>query len=428
MELPKCKRCQKKNMACVYPNKMLFPEHALVPDLEFSWLDGLLSDPSVLPWTGDLQPQIDSTFTVHQKIPDFLIATEGSTRSALARAETDAALHHFKTWPDKWLKEGKAPFIHPRLYVSGMPKSLQDAYAACAIYSTKTINNSFIAFTGKFTGLDGNYKFCFNIRSHTFTFPTTIQKPSDDFVPKLYNFSVEVAYYILRIPLTLPVIEEKANELLHPPSQASWSPLDLLSAIQSLLIFQFIRLFDGDIRQRSLAESAEPVLQSWTEQLKSQTLEEQTYTTSTAPSWRSWIFAESTRRTVAMSSVLTGIYSMVKQGFCSSGDAVTSNNFTAQRRFWDANSALEWDRVRQLYDPYWIVRMNFDQVLQDGKGTEVEDFGLIMMIMCKGLDVVDHWLVETSTERSFIVDPDFHQSLQGVLQARGGSSGSSEVL
>ena len=161
MELPKCKRCQKKNMACVYPNKMLFPEHALVPDLEFSWLDGLLSDPSVLPWTGDLQPQIDSTFTVRQKIPDFLIATEGSTRSALARAETDAALHHFKTWPDKWLKEGKAPFIHPRLYVSGMPKSLQDAYAACAIYSTKTINNSFIAFTGKFTGLGVGHKFCF---------------------------------------------------------------------------------------------------------------------------------------------------------------------------------------------------------------------------------------------------------------------------
>ena len=154
MELPRCMRCQKKDIACGYPNKNATPQHTLIPDLEFPWLDDLMRDSNMLPWTGVLQPQLDLSSVAHcapyQDVPEYLIATEGPVRSTLARPETEAALHRFKTWPDKWLKEGKAPFIHPRLYTSGMPKTLQDAYAACAIYSTKTEENSFIAFTGMY--------------------------------------------------------------------------------------------------------------------------------------------------------------------------------------------------------------------------------------------------------------------------------------
>lgn len=381
MELPKCKRCQKKNITCGYPNNKASPYHTVIPDLEFPWLDDLMRDSDMLPWTGGLQPQLEISSGApfsripsdapYQNVPDYLIAIEGPVRTTLARAETEAALHRFKTWPDKWLKEGKAPFIHPQLYASGMPKSLQDAYAACAIYSTKTEGNSFIAFT---------------------------------------------------------VIEAKAKELLRSPNQPTWTPLDLLAAVQALLIFQFIRLFDGDIRQRALAENAEPVLESWTEQLKSQTLEEQQYTTFTAPSWRSWIFGESVRRTVTMSIFLGGIYSLVKKGFCTSSDKVTANSFTAQKRFWDTNSALEWERARQTHNPYWVTKMNFDHVIQDGNGTEVDDFGLVMMIMYKGQDAVDHWLETAGIERNFVADMHFQQSLQGVLRSGEDSISSSELL
>ncbi|KAF2704410.1 hypothetical protein K504DRAFT_537914 [Pleomassaria siparia CBS 279.74] len=380
MELPKCKRCQKKNIACGYPNNRASVHETVIPDLEFPWLDDLMRDSNILPWTGVLQPQLEmlsgtpqQNLAPYQNIPEYLIATDtqGTARSTMARAETEAALHRFKTWPDKWLKEGKAPFIHPRLYISGMPKPLQEAYAACAIYSTMTVDNSFIAFT---------------------------------------------------------VIETKANDLLQSPNQPSWTPLDLLAAIQSLLIFQFIRLFDGDIRQRALAEKSEPMLASWTEELKSRTQEEQQYTTFTAPSWRSWIFAESVRRTITMSIFLTGIYSLVKHGYCTSADAITANSFTAQRRFWDTNSALEWERARQTYPSYWVDKMNFDHILQHGKGTEIEDFGLVMMIMYKGQDTVDHWLAVSNAERSFVIDPHFQQTLQGELRMGDGSMSSSELI
>jgi hypothetical protein len=130
-----------------------------------------------------------------------------------------------------------------------------------------------------------------------------------------------------------------------------------------------------------------------------------------------------------MSIFLSGIYSLVKNGFCTSSDAVTANNFTAQKRFWDTNSALEWERARQTCNPYWVTKMNFDDVIREGKGTEVDDFGLVMMIMYKGQDRVDHWLETTSVERSFVMDPHFQQSLQGVMHLGNvGSSTSSELL
>lgn len=97
--------------------------------------------------------------------------------------------------------ERRAPLTHPRLYTKEMPKALQDAYAACAIYSTKTDQNTFVAFI---------------------------------------------------------VIESKANELLRSPDLEFWTSLELLAAVQALFISQFIRLFDGDMRQRTRAPKQVP--------------------------------------------------------------------------------------------------------------------------------------------------------------------------
>lgn len=353
MELPRCTRCAKKDIACSYPSNRNTIADMTFPELDFPWLDDLMRDPNMLPWSGSLQPQLDA---VSQSTPSFSgssesdmpftlpgashfeIISEKPIHSTLARAETEAALHRFKTWPQKWLNEGKAPFLHPKLYAAGMPVPLQDAYAACAIYSTKTEQNSFVAFT---------------------------------------------------------VIESKANELLRSPNQGSWTSKDLLAAVQALLIFQFIRLFDGDIRQRAQAEKAEPVLEAWTGQLVERTIEERSYTAETAPSWSSWVFGESARRTIAMSFIVAGVYSLVKLGYCTLGAQVSANSFTAQRHLWEAQSALAWERIKQSYDTYWIPGMNFDHFLEIGRGDELDDFGMMLLIMYKGQDVIDHWL-ETS--------------------------------
>ncbi|KAJ4295128.1 hypothetical protein N0V90_007138 [Kalmusia sp. IMI 367209] len=329
----------------------------LIPELEFPWLDDLLRDPNALPWEGALQPQIDAASLsastgIHssssesnaQLLPSLqstYLAVDESKRSTLARAETEAALHRFKTWPEKWVKEGK------------------DAYAACAIYSTKTDQNAFVAFT---------------------------------------------------------VIESKANELLRSPDQESWTPLDLLAAVQALLIFQFIRLFDGDIRQRAQAERAEPILVAWTDRLNAITVVERSYTHDTAPSWRSWILAESLRRTSIMSVFLIGIYTLVKHGYCTLGEQVSAHSFTAQRKLWDATGLLEWERAKASHDPFWIPGMNFDHIIRQGSGDELDDFGMVMLISYKGQDTVDHWLATTRSQDTPIADLDLYQSLVHVVQ------------
>ncbi|OCK76322.1 hypothetical protein K432DRAFT_270056, partial [Lepidopterella palustris CBS 459.81] len=338
MQAPRCHRCAKKNIDCRYPGSGPPLSETVIPELEFPWLDDLLNAPGTTAWSGLLAEPASTDRAPKnseiQPLPDFL-QVEGPSMTTIARQEMTFAVRHFKTYPDKWLKEGKAPFINPRLYATHMPRALQDAYAACAVYSTKTEANATVAFA---------------------------------------------------------VIEAKANELLRSPNQASWTPLDLLAALQALLIFQFIRLFDGDIRQRALAEQAEPILEAWTEQLRAQTQTEQAMTTATAASWRAWLFAESVRRTIIMSLMLRGIYSLVKLGYCMLADSVTANSFTAQQQLWSATSAFQWNQACRECAPLWVHRMNFDGIFQEAKGTEVDDFGIVMMVTYKGKDRVDEWL------------------------------------
>jgi len=375
MEMPRCLRCAKKNVSCVYPNNK--GVETIIPELEFPWLDDLFRDPNTIPWEGALQSRIDAASTTAYSIssdydghmirlaePDYLLNVEVPKSSTLAPSETEAAVRRFKSWPEKWVKEGKAPFIHPRLYTGSMPKSLQDAYAACAIYATKTDQNCSVAFM---------------------------------------------------------VIESKANELLQSPDQTSWAPLDLLAAVQALLIFQFIRLFDGDVRQRYLAEQAAPILDAWATQLSTRTTDVRGYTTDTAPSWRSWVFAESVRRTTIMSVFLIGVYSMVKKGYCTMGDRVTALSFTAQRKLWDTTGPLEWERAKQDYNPFWTPRMNFDHVMRHAKGDDLDDFGMVLLIAYKGQDAVNHW-VTTELRRILVTNVDFSQSLIDMVQREESTS------
>ncbi|KAH7135609.1 hypothetical protein B0J11DRAFT_518765 [Dendryphion nanum] len=364
-EMPKCRRCSKKGIPCVYPTAHHEDINSIsIPELEFPWLDAILEDPSL--WSGTLQPQLaaatsssfspgtnisnDDTFPNPNTvpIPSYLAPSALShtlAKNTLSQPITNAALQSFKNWPEKWLRTGKAPFIHPHLYsptpslTPSIHHALQSAYATCAIYATRTPSNSHLAFT---------------------------------------------------------LIETKASELLHSPSPATQTPLDLLANIQSLLIFQFVRLFDGDIRQRALAESAAPVLSSWTEQLIVVTEVERSITTLNAPNWRTWIFAESVRRTVTMSYVLSGVYAFVKNGFCTLGDLVTAQCFTAQGRLWEAGTEREWERAREEWDAFWVERMEFARVVGEGRPEMLDDFGMMMGIMCLGVERVEEWVKEWS--------------------------------
>ncbi len=56
------------------------------------------------------------------------------------------------------------------------------------------------------------------------------------------------------------IMEAKVAELIYESNEASWSIAENLAGVQALILVQIIQLFDGDIRQRHLAEQNEVVL------------------------------------------------------------------------------------------------------------------------------------------------------------------------
>ncbi|KAF2840026.1 hypothetical protein M501DRAFT_1002303 [Patellaria atrata CBS 101060] len=277
----------------------------------------------------------------------------GPPVSVLPREKTQFCVRTFKEWPSMWLKGGKAPFIHFKSYVHGIPRQLQDAYAACAIYSTLSPANSSIGFS---------------------------------------------------------IIETKANDLLLSPNS---SVQDLLASLQSLIIFQIIRLFDGDIRQRALAEDVDPILELWTNTLQQQAqhfLPGLEPTSADVPAasaaWRTWIFAESCRRTILMSYMIRSVYSIVKSGYCTHEPDISSLSFTAQSGLWAASSAWQWGQAWVEKKRLWISQMDFAALLREAGVGDIEELGLVMLVTYIGETTLNDWLTRKKREREGMVEPE----------------------
>jgi hypothetical protein len=211
--LPRCGRCAQKGLNdCAYP--------ALVdggfPPVDVSLFADVLSAGSNADSLGSIIP-VPVVSESENQWPLFFNSS-GPANTAVTREAMVFCIDQFRSWPRRWVREnGMMPFIHPHLYlpstggVSGLPQSLQDAFCVCAAYAAKNDSNA---------------------------------------------------------SLVLGIVEAKATALLYSPDQASWTLPQQLAALQSLLIFQMIRWFDGDIRQRALADAVEPVLAAWTTALQ----------------------------------------------------------------------------------------------------------------------------------------------------------------
>jgi hypothetical protein len=178
-----------------------------------------------------------------------------------------------QSWFDEWVSVGSNPFIHSQLYRHRFPGCVQIAYTTLSTYNNRTAANT-----------------------------DTI----------------------------LQIVEDRANELLREnglvidnlnqenvisDSKEPIDTLEQLARVHALMAYQMIGLFDGDIRSRHRAESRFPVLQRWVSLLlesADSNLRNPSPTFylpyaglagvscplgSTESRWRTWIQAESVRRT-----------------------------------------------------------------------------------------------------------------------------------
>ncbi|TDZ65889.1 Transcription factor gsfR2 [Colletotrichum trifolii] len=322
--LPRCGRCSQKGIEdCNYPSL-----EAAVAAADFNFFTDVLSGSAATPdslhniMPVPVVPDAENSWSMFYSNPNLAAATTvpspsptlllPSMSECISRDAIIYCSEQFRTLPRRWVsRNGIAPFIHPALYLpttngaDGLPPVLQDCFCACAAYAAKNDENA---------------------------------------------------------ALVLGVIEAKATALVYVPEQATWTLPQQVSALQALVMYQIMRWFDGDIRQRVLADSIDPVLSAWTSALQARVgsavfsaegaiLPEppvappppqssgssSAYHTEQGPSpdqsrsntpgaggvfakeelkaaWRRWLMAESIRRVLITAHLVRAVYAAAKQG------------------------------------------------------------------------------------------------------------------
>ncbi|KAF0317446.1 hypothetical protein GQ607_015297 [Colletotrichum asianum] len=321
--LPRCGRCTQKGFEdCNYPSL-----EAAVAAADFNFFTDVLSGSAATPdslhniMPVPVVPDTENSWSMFYNNNNNNNTAAGPTPSPsllpppssefVSRDTVTYCSEQFRNYPRRWVSQnGVAPFIHPALYLpttngaDGLPPVLQDCFCACAAYSAKNDENA---------------------------------------------------------ALVLGVIEAKATSLLYVPEQATWTLPQQIAALQALVMYQIMRWFDGDIRQRVLADSVEPVLATWTSALQSRVGAGVFSTEEAIPSvvlpeshipppqqsssssstyqheglspgnsrsntpgrlakeelkavWRRWLMAETIRRVLVMAHLVRAVYATAKQG------------------------------------------------------------------------------------------------------------------
>jgi hypothetical protein len=246
-----------------------------------------------------------------------------------------------KLAPKMMVEHNGTPWQHPMLYDDNMPRSLQDAYAACALYITKN---------------DANIE-------HVARFVTSRA-------------------------------EELVNSML--PSD----PIDILARAHALILYQLMLIFGGDIRFYVKAESLLSHLEDIGALLLPIAAEQNdapgllpVYPSGAARSaWKSYIFRESVRRTALSLYHVIVVYNLFggRMKRCIYETAL-NNRVTFSAHLWNAESAFDfavaWNGKRR----FLIKDLDFTDVLESAQPDDLDVFAKMMLVGLQGIDDMRGW-------------------------------------
>ena len=346
LKTPKCSRCFSRAVTCAYANEPLFspsdPSAGLGTPLERPHEDNQESAvflPSN-PVPSDLDFMTLFTLDTLNQYPSLSSPIDLISSSITLPAVDITGPHNagtiaylvneIQSYPTTFVYQSKTPFIHPRLCYNRTPQVLQDAFTVCAVYLTINASNKSTVFQ---------------------------------------------------------IMETKEADLLQQDCGPSCSIADNLACVQALILVRIVQLFDGDIRQRALAERSESILATWTEQLHSRTKGQSV--NSPSQGWLSWIFAESVRRTILMSHLLRALYSSLKLGFCAASLTVAPLMFTAQAALWDLPLGNFLQDLESAELPPVMSYYDFVVMWDRGHLTQTTPFERFLLVACKGEHCVE---------------------------------------
>ncbi|KAH6991937.1 hypothetical protein EDB82DRAFT_123741 [Fusarium venenatum] len=173
---------------------------------------------------------------------------------------------------------------------------------------------------------------------------------------------------------------------LTPPSSHSTINLNLLPAVQAMLIYQCMRLFStGDIAQQTQAELDAKSLARWVDILEEQTQWRwDNFSNGTQLDlsvWKDWVQAESIRRTMIFAELLDGIYTFLRFGWYQPSARMAKLGFTGQVVIWEARSPAEWHQARGQNPWVELTISSFHEGIKAAFPDDLDELGIIILLL-----------------------------------------------
>jgi hypothetical protein len=175
------------------------------------------------------------------------------------------------------------------------------------------------------------------------------------------------------------MLECKLAKLVEDPSLLCLVKDNLL-ALQTLILYQVIRLFDGDVQQRVNAERHLELLDAWTLRLHqnySQVL--------TMPGEKStygyWILLESIRRTTMVSVLLRSLCSVVKDGYCPLVPLMCNLPVSNAAQLWKAPET-EWGNCNLTDKGEVPTYADWTRQWNAGKVNNIDEYEKLLLVTC----------------------------------------------
>ncbi|KAJ8112636.1 hypothetical protein OPT61_g5038 [Boeremia exigua] len=378
---PCCARCRRQSLVCIYPQPPTqLPAPSGLGDVQLNEIAMAvtpLQDTDAAMDTFNLEP-LGYTAAFDEQLLDFDIpidvACEGSLdqlddartgdKDSLAvyrphgptkqsthlwtnitssfKSRIGYAIERFKLAPQTMVTKNSTLWCHAMFYDEDMPRLMQDAHAACALYNARN-------------DLNADY-----VRRH---------------------------------------VASRVAELAETPLPTASAAV--IARAHALLLYQVMLVFGDDVRSFSQSEAIlhhlEQIgcllLQLSSEQADPSGPLPLYPSTRAHTAWRSYIFRETLRRTVLSLYQFVAICRILFGRLENCAPRLSrGSKVTISAHLWRAESAFEFAMVWNREPHFLVYDLDFTDLLRDGRPDDTDEFAKTMLVGIQGIDDVRGWL------------------------------------
>jgi hypothetical protein len=282
-----------------------------------------------------------------QIVPHILYNSVKATSSSwtnidsVAKSRVGYVMKQLKLAPETIVKTNATLWSHTALYDEYMPRPMQDAQAACALYNARNDINA-------------------------------------DFITRHITSRVEEL-----VTTTMPT-----------------SHIDVAARAHALMLYQVMFVFGGDVRLHCHIEALLPYIEEVGVALLGLCRQEgdPTGTLPLYPStiardtWRLFILRETLRRTVLSLHQFVALCHLLlgRRDSCAPG-LEQGIKVTLSAQLWRAESAFDFAVAWNERKHFVVHDLDFAEVLRDAQPGDIDDFAKTMLVGLQGIDDINGW-------------------------------------